>query len=261
VGQVDNRAHTPNRTLFLNAKISPTITGLWCSSGFEPTAAHQLANGFNKTHINLIKQATSPRSWIQIWDARVMRKRAKQIERKPSQKTRLGAEHPDCDRIQAIMITLFFAVWAADSLILNYSTLLIRFIPALLRASLSAISLGMGVFLALKSHREVFGKTRNQPKLLDSGIYSQVRHPMYLGTLLFCLGFFFAIPSLLSLAVLGLFFILYDRMATYEEKDLISKLGEEYVTYQKRVPKWLPLIKSKNTKRESSSLKQSTGRS
>jgi len=32
-------------------------------------------------------------------------------------------------------------------------------------------------------------------------------------------------------------------MATYEEKDLIRILGEEYTAYQKRVPKWFPGIR------------------
>ena len=69
---------------------------------------------------------------------------------------------------------------------------------------------------------------------------------MYLGTLVFFLGFFFAIPSLLSLGILILFFILYDKMATYEENDLIRILGEEYVAYQKRVPKWFPRFRGKS---------------
>jgi protein-S-isoprenylcysteine O-methyltransferase Ste14 len=66
---------------------------------------------------------------------------------------------------------------------------------------------------------------------------------MYLGVLMFCLGFFFASPSLLSLGVWIGFFIVYDKMATYEEKDLVRILGEEYIAYQKRVPKWFPRIR------------------
>jgi protein-S-isoprenylcysteine O-methyltransferase Ste14 len=68
---------------------------------------------------------------------------------------------------------------------------------------------------------------------------------MYLGTVLSCLGFSFAIVSLLSLGVLIGFFVFYDKMATYEEEDLVSKLGQEYTFYQKRVPKWLPRLRRK----------------
>jgi protein-S-isoprenylcysteine O-methyltransferase Ste14 len=35
----------------------------------------------------------------------------------------------------------------------------------------------------------------------------------------------------------------YDRMATYEERDLIRILGEQYLNYQKRVPKWFIRIR------------------
>ena len=45
-------------------------------------------------------------------------------------------------------------------------------------------------------------------------------------------------PSLLSLGVWVAFFIFYDKMATYEERDLIRTIGEEYVDYQKQVSKW-----------------------
>jgi len=143
------------------------------------------------------------------------------------------------------MIILFLAVWSTDALILNYSTFLVRFVPLLLRISLAAVFLVAGGLLLLKSHTAVFGEADGAARLLDSGVYSLVRHPMYLGILVLGIGFFFAIPSLSSLAVLILFFVLYDRMASYEEKDLIRRVGNEYSAYQKRVPKWLPRIRSK----------------
>jgi protein-S-isoprenylcysteine O-methyltransferase Ste14 len=104
------------------------------------------------------------------------------------------------------------------------------------------LSWGFGVYLALKSHEAVFPEDAGEPRLLESGVYSWVRHPMYLGTFLFCLGFSFAIVSLLSVGILIGFFVFYDKMATYEEKDLVSKLGQEYTSYQERVPKWIPRL-------------------
>ena len=82
-----------------------------------------------------------------------------------------------------------------------------------------------------------------QPKFVDSGVYAVVRHPMYLGTPLFCLSFLFISFSLLSIGIWVAFFIFYDKMATYEEKDLVRILGEEYIAYQKRVSKWFPRIR------------------
>jgi protein-S-isoprenylcysteine O-methyltransferase Ste14 len=160
----------------------------------------------------------------------------------------LGAEHPKCDKMQLAMMVLFFAVWILDSFssfVSNYSTV-ISFIPLVARLFLAIVSLGLALFLTTKSHGAVFVKKGSKPRLIDAGVYSWVRHPMYLGTLLFCLGFFFAIPSLLSLIVWIAFFILYDRMATYEEKDLIQKLGEDYIAYKRRVPKWFPKLSHRN---------------
>ena len=152
----------------------------------------------------------------------------------------LASEHRYCDRIQNAMIMLFLVVWGVDSFILNYSTFLVGLIPLLLRIALSILSMGAGGYLAAKSHNLVLHEAIDERKLADSDVYSLVRHPMYLGTLVFFLGFFFAIPSLFSLAILILLFVFYDRMATFEENDLIRVLGEEYAAYQKRVPKWFP---------------------
>jgi len=79
----------------------------------------------------------------------------------------------------------------------------------------------------------------NDPNRITSGVYAWVRHPMYLGSLLILLIFFLATLSVLSLLAWVGLFIFFDRMATYEERDLIRILGEQYLNYQKQVPKWL----------------------
>jgi protein-S-isoprenylcysteine O-methyltransferase Ste14 len=152
----------------------------------------------------------------------------------------LGSEHPYCDRIQNVMIILYLVVWGADSLILNYSTLLSGLIPISVRIILSIFSLAIGAYFLLRSHGLALHEAGSRPKLADSGVYSLVRHPMYLGTLVFFLGFFFAIPSLFSLIILIVFSVFYDKMATHEENDLIRILGADYAAYQCRVPKWFP---------------------
>ncbi len=160
----------------------------------------------------------------------------------PDNRPALGAEHPLCDRIQAVMILLFFVVWCADTVslfIFNYSTVVagvfrlpLLFIPAL-------FSISFGIYLIAKSHNAIFGKLATKPALITEGVYSRVRHPLYLGTLLLCLGFWFMSLSILALGILLVFFIFYDRMATYEENDLVRLFGEAYSEYMNQVPKWL----------------------
>jgi protein-S-isoprenylcysteine O-methyltransferase Ste14 len=107
----------------------------------------------------------------------------------------------------------------------------------------------LGIYLVAKSEIAVFGRTLvgiiGEPKLVTTGVYSWLRHPMYLGSLLVLLGFFFATLSILSLLVWIGLFIFFDRMATYEEQDLIRILDEQYINYQKQVPNWLPRIRRK----------------
>jgi protein-S-isoprenylcysteine O-methyltransferase Ste14 len=165
----------------------------------------------------------------------------------PKHRAALGSEHPLCDKIQSIMLVLFFAVWGIDALsyfLFRISTIMVEFVSFPLLLFPAILSWCFGTYFALKSH-VVFPEAAGKPKLIESGVYSWVSHPMYLGTFLFCLGFSFAIVSLLSLGVLIGFFVFYDKTATYEEKDLVSKLGQEYTSYKKRVPKWLPRLRRK----------------
>ena len=72
--------------------------------------------------------------------------------------------------------------------------------------------------------------------LVDTGIYSVVRHPQYLGFLMF-------IPALVLLsqhwlsAALGISWgLLFYRDILKEERGNATKFGEEYVVYMERVP-------------------------
>jgi len=65
---------------------------------------------------------------------------------------------------------------------------------------------------------------------------------MYLGVLLIMMGLFFWSLSMLSIGIWAGFFIFYDRMASYEEENLIRIFGEDYTEYQRRVGKWFPRL-------------------
>ena len=155
----------------------------------------------------------------------------------------LGSEHPLCDRIQLLMLMLFFVLWGIDTFsffIFGYSTVIsqVLTLPPLFVGSI--LLWGLSLYLISKSHKAVLEQVHDPPQLVDSGVYAWIRHPMYLGTLLFCLAFIFISVSLISIVVWIAFFIFYDRMTTYEEKSLIGILGDAYIEYQRRVSKWLP---------------------
>ena len=159
-------------------------------------------------------------------------------------KNGLGSEHPLCDRIQLLMVISFFVVWSADSLsyFFGYSTVIleISIFPVLLSGTL--LFLFLSLYLVLKCHKAVLEQVQDPPQFVDSDIYAWIRHPLYLGVLLFCLSFLFISVSLVSIGIWIAFFVIYDRMATYEEKSLIALLGEQYISYQKKVSKWIPKL-------------------
>jgi len=164
----------------------------------------------------------------------------------PKNRPGLGAEHPLCDKLQAVLILLFFVVWVADTvshLLFKYSTVVAGLFSFPLLIIPALLSISFGLYLITKSHNAVFGELTDTPALITAGVYSRVRHPMYLGILLFCLGFWFVSLSLLALGILIAFFIFYDRMATFEENDLVRLFGEAYSEYQNQVPKWLVRIR------------------
>jgi protein-S-isoprenylcysteine O-methyltransferase Ste14 len=152
----------------------------------------------------------------------------------------LGAEHPFNDMEQAVFLAVFSAVWILDSFVFRFSAVFAGVVPLLVGVPLGILCFVVGVYLVIKSEALVFNRGGTDAKLINSGVYGRVRHPMYLGSLLFLLGFFFTTFSLLSLLVWVGLFIFYDRMATYEEQDLSRILGEQYLDYQRRVPKWFP---------------------
>lgn len=157
----------------------------------------------------------------------------------------LGSEHPLCDRVQLFMLVFFFGVWGIDLLsffLFEYSTVVFHALafPLLLVGTIFFII--VSTFLISKSHKAVLEQVYDPPEMVDSGVYGWVRHPLYLGTLLFCLAFVFVSVSLVSVAIWVALLIFYDRMATYEERSLVEILGERYVAYQKRVSKWFPGI-------------------
>ena len=92
------------------------------------------------------------------------------------------------------------------------------------------------------THKVVFDEAPSNPQVIDWGVFSFVRHPMYLGVLLIMIGLFFWSFSLISICIWGGFFFFYDRMASYEEEDLIRRFGEYYIEYQRRVGKWFPKL-------------------
>ncbi|MCH9765218.1 MAG: isoprenylcysteine carboxylmethyltransferase family protein, partial [Alphaproteobacteria bacterium] len=75
--------------------------------------------------------------------------------------------------------------------------------------------------------------------LVQHGLYSISRHPIYIGFMAIALGLFLAVPNVLSLFCALLTFIMLSIEARLEEQFLIARDGEPYRAYLKRTRRWL----------------------
>ena len=152
----------------------------------------------------------------------------------------LAGEHPRNHTYQIAMLFVFLIIWIPDSFFLHISTFLRKDIPLWLNLGVAVITLIWGVFLINRSHTVLF-KTENTG-LISTGIFGRVRHPMYLGIVQIYKAAVIGTLSLLSLFTLLIVILVCDRMASFEERRLKEKLGEEYSEYKRKVPKWIPRL-------------------
>lgn len=74
-------------------------------------------------------------------------------------------------------------------------------------------------------------------KLVDKGPYAIVRHPQYLGGILFTISITLWTQLLVSL-ILSIIIIILTYQWTYvEDRKLIDKFGQEYNRYKQKVPR------------------------
>lgn len=80
-------------------------------------------------------------------------------------------------------------------------------------------------------------------QLVDTGIYSTVRHPIYLSYILLFTAFCTMLQSPASLGLLAVVCIVwFGNRITIEEEMLSAQFGDEYRIYQEKTKKLLPFI-------------------
>jgi protein-S-isoprenylcysteine O-methyltransferase Ste14 len=148
-------------------------------------------------------------------------------------------EHPFGDAGQAIGAGLFLVVWIVDSFFLHRSTFLQSAVPLWLRIALPGALFSAAAVLFRSGHEAVAHEQR-PVRIIRTGAFRYVRHPLYLSSLLVFSGLAFSTASLLSAALFLILFVFYDFIAGYEEKIMEAKFGADYRRYRSRTGKWLP---------------------
>lgn len=83
---------------------------------------------------------------------------------------------------------------------------------------------------------------KQEHKLVESGPYSFVRHPIYTGHLLLGLGTAIGSGRLIAFAALALFFVGFWIKLKQEERLLVRNFPQDYPAYQARVRALIPYI-------------------
>lgn len=110
----------------------------------------------------------------------------------------------------------------------------------------SFVLIGIAVALAGVLEFKKFSTTVNPLSpdkascIVDSGIFSFTRNPMYLGMLLVLIGWGDFLDSLIAFIGAGVFFLYIDRFQIKPEEQILSdNFGEPYVAYLQRVRRWI----------------------
>lgn len=104
------------------------------------------------------------------------------------------------------------------------------------------------VFLALWTYYRVNGSLVNvspepdgNAQLVERGIYSRVRHPIYLGVILSALGVALIHGHVVPLLIALVFIPFFTYKSTFEERWLVQVYAD-YTAYRQRAGRFLPRL-------------------
>lgn len=152
----------------------------------------------------------------------------------------LAGEHKMGDMGQLVCLLLFLGVWITDTFFLKFSIILANPTSFIVRIPLGIGILIIAGWLAKSGLSIVFGEVRQEPSVIREGVFSMVRHPIYLGAILVYLGLLFFSFSIAAAFVWVVIIGFYYFLCRHEEKLLTAKFGDEYTTYMRQVPMLLP---------------------
>lgn len=110
------------------------------------------------------------------------------------------------------------------------------------------VLIGLGISIAVAgAHAIRAGSTTINPMrpesttaVVDTGVYGVTRNPIYVGMLLVLVGWAVHLQNIFAFVMVGLFVATVTQFQIRpEERILEERFGEEYISYRRRVPRWL----------------------
>jgi protein-S-isoprenylcysteine O-methyltransferase Ste14 len=143
-----------------------------------------------------------------------------------------------------ILFAIFGSISVANAFAASGITLLPR---ASFYIGVAMMLLGMAFrFWAVATLRSFFSYTvqiKEGHHVIESGPYRFVRHPAYTGSLLTIVGVGFALQSWGAVLLIAIVFLAaFGYRMRVEERALVDSLGEEYLSYARRVKRIIPFV-------------------
>jgi protein-S-isoprenylcysteine O-methyltransferase Ste14 len=112
-------------------------------------------------------------------------------------------------------------------------------------ASVVVLAVGICIFVLSKrefdrSGQKLTPKAYGTSRLMTSGIYSSIRHPHNLASMLLNLGIAFGFKSTIGLVIAVVGIIVGYWFTLEEEELLIQQFGDRYREYETKVPMFIP---------------------
>jgi protein-S-isoprenylcysteine O-methyltransferase Ste14 len=160
-------------------------------------------------------------------------------------KEALGKRYSALSKLAWIMFVIMFPIGVV-SVWLGF---LLLPIPWWLSWLICVVLLAAGIYIFVLSKREfdrsgqkLTPRAYGTSKLMTSGIYSSIRHPHNLSSVLLNFGIAFVFKSTIGLLVAVASIIVTYWFTLEEEKLLIQQFGDEYREYKARVPMFIPQL-------------------
>ena len=154
----------------------------------------------------------------------------------------LAGEHIWGDFLQLMVFLIFLGVTILDLWLIGSMSTIQGYIPLWIRILISIILFAAAGYLSLYGIRIVFGEYREEPIMITHGMFSVIRHPIYLGALLVYPAVILLTQSVMSIPAWLMGILLYNWLAKDEEERMENLFGEKYRQYMNRVPRWIPRI-------------------
>jgi protein-S-isoprenylcysteine O-methyltransferase Ste14 len=143
------------------------------------------------------------------------------------------------DRLVTIVVVvvayeLLFAHWRLGPLDLRFFPDEVRFAWAGIAITWVGVSVAIWARYCLGVYWSAGVTLKEGHQLVSSGPYAYVRHPIYTGMLVGCIGAAMVVGEWRGILALILLLLAHSRKAMREESLLTKEFGEAYATYRRR---------------------------